>query len=129
IDDCLRVGLLTKADGIAFGHELARMVVLEDVPVIHGIALHRRALSALEQAGVGDPARLAYHAEGAADRDAVLRHASAAGHRALAAGSHREAIAQFERAIRFAGGLAPDARAELFEPLSRVLSVTIQNTE
>ncbi|MEO5964861.1 MAG: AAA family ATPase, partial [Candidatus Limnocylindrales bacterium] len=95
VDDCLGVGLLTKRDGIAFAHELTRMVVLEDVPVIHGIALHRRALAALEQAGVGDAARLAYHAEGAAERDAVLRHASAAGHRALAAGSHREAIAQF----------------------------------
>jgi predicted ATPase len=121
IDDCLRIGLLTKADGIAFAHELARMVVLEDVPVIHGIALHRRALAALEQAGVGDPARLAYHAEGAAERDAVLRHAAAAGHRALAAGSHREAIAQFERALRFADGLAPDARVVLVEPLSLAL--------
>jgi tetratricopeptide (TPR) repeat protein len=121
IDDCLRCGLLTKADGIAFAHELTRMVVLEDVPVIHGIALHRRALAALEQAGVGDAARLAYHAEGAAERDAVLRHASAAGHRALAAGSHREAIAQFERALRFADGLAPDARAVLLEPLSQAL--------
>jgi ATP/maltotriose-dependent transcriptional regulator MalT len=121
IDDCLRIGLLTKAGGVAFAHELTRMVVLEDVPVIHGIALHRRALAALEQAGVGDAARLAYHADGAADRDAVLRHASAAGHRALAAGSHREAIAQFERAMRFADGLAPDARAVLLEPLSQAL--------
>ena len=129
IDDCLRIGLLTKADGIAFAHELARMVVLEDLPVIHGIALHRRALAALEQAGVLEPARLAYHAEGAAERDAVLRHSSAAGHRALAAGSHREAIAQFERALRFADGLAPDARAALLEPLSRALSLSIYNTE
>jgi DNA-binding CsgD family transcriptional regulator/tetratricopeptide (TPR) repeat protein len=129
IDDCVRLGLLTKADGIAFGHELTRMVVLEDVPVIHGIALHRRALAALQQAGVGDEARLAYHAEGAAERDAVLRHASAAGHRAFAAGSHREAIAQYERALRFADGLAPDARAVLLESLSRALSLTIRNPE
>src|SRR5207247_11012384 len=105
----------------AFANELARMVVLEDVPVMHGIALHRRALAALEQGGMGDAARLAYHAEGAAERDAVLRHASAAGQRALAAGSHREAIAQFERALRFADGLAPDARAALVEPLSHAL--------
>jgi ATP/maltotriose-dependent transcriptional regulator MalT len=129
IDDCLRIGVLTKADGIAFGHELTRMVVLEDVPVIHGIALHRRALAALEHAGAGDPARLAYHAEGAADRDAVLRHAAAAGHRAFAAGSHREAIAQFERALRFADRLAPDARAVLLEPLSQALSLNINNPE
>jgi predicted ATPase len=30
IDDCLRIGFLTKVDGIAFAHELGRMVVLED---------------------------------------------------------------------------------------------------
>src|SRR5512143_855760 len=119
IDDCLRAGLLTKGDGIAFAHELTRMVVVEDVPVIHGIALHRRTLAALEQAGVGDAARLAYHAEGAAERDAVLRHASAAGHRALVAGSHREAIAQFERALRFADGIDDAARAALLELLAR----------
>ena len=129
IDDCLRIGLLTKADGIAFAHELTRMVVLEDVPVIHGIALHRRALAALEQAGLGDPTRLAYHAEGAAERDAVLRHAAAAGQRALAAGSHFEAIAQFERALRFADGLAPNARAALLEPLSQALFLIMHHPE
>jgi ATP/maltotriose-dependent transcriptional regulator MalT len=129
IDDCVRIGLLTKADGIAFAHELTRMVVVEDLPVIHGIALHRRALATLEQAAIGDAARLAYHAEGAAERDAVLRHAAAAGHRAFAAGSHREAIAQFERALRFADGLAPEARAVLLEPLSQALSLNINNPE
>lgn len=124
IDDCLRIGLLIKADGIAFAHELTRMVVLEDLPVIHGIALHRRALATLEQAGIGDAARLAYHAEGSAERDAVLRHAPAAGHRALAAGALREAIAQFERALRFADGIDDAARADLLEPLSQVLHAT-----
>jgi ATP/maltotriose-dependent transcriptional regulator MalT len=121
IDDCLRIGLLTKADGIAFAHELTRMVVLEDVPVIHGIALHRRALAALEQAGMGDAARLAHHAEGAAERAAVLRHAPAAGHRALAMGALHEAIAQFERALRFADGIDAASRAALLEPLSEAL--------
>ena len=59
----------------------------------------------------------------------MLRHAAAAGHRAFAAGSHREAIAQFERALRFADGLAPDARAVLLEPLSQALSLNINNPE
>jgi DNA-binding CsgD family transcriptional regulator/tetratricopeptide (TPR) repeat protein len=121
IDDCLRIGLLTKADGIAFAHELTRMVVLEDVPVIHGIALHRRALAALEQAGVGDAARLAYHAEGSAERDAILLHAPAAAHRALAMGALHEAIAQFERALRFADGMSDAARADVLEPMSQAL--------
>jgi DNA-binding CsgD family transcriptional regulator/tetratricopeptide (TPR) repeat protein len=121
IDDGLRVGLLAKADGIAFRHELTRMAVLEDLPVIHGIALHRRALAALELAGATDSARLAYHAEGAADRDAVLRHASAAGQRALAMGALHEAEVQFRRALGSADGLGGTARAELLESHAFVL--------
>jgi len=121
IDDCIRVGLLAKEEGIAFRHELTRMVVLEDLPAIHGIALHRRALNALERAGVADAARLAYHAEGSADREAVLRHASSAGRRALAMSSLHEAIAQFRRALRFGDGLELVARAELLEPLAQAL--------
>jgi DNA-binding CsgD family transcriptional regulator/tetratricopeptide (TPR) repeat protein len=119
----------TKADGVAFAHELTRMVVLEDVPVIHGIALHRRALAALEQAGIGDAARLAYHAEGSAERIAVQRHAPAAGHQALSMGAHHEAIAQFERALRFADGIEDAARADLLEPLSQALHLISHRPE
>ncbi|HEX2756363.1 MAG TPA: AAA family ATPase, partial [Candidatus Limnocylindrales bacterium] len=121
IDDSLRVGLLTKSDGLAFRHELTRRAVLEDLPVIHGIALHRLALAALERAGIGDSARLAYHAEGAADRAAVLRHAAAAGRRALAVGALNEAAEQFRRALESADGRPADERAELVESLARVL--------
>jgi DNA-binding CsgD family transcriptional regulator/tetratricopeptide (TPR) repeat protein len=121
IDDCIRIGLLTKADGIAFRHELTRMAVLEDLPVIAGIALHRRALDALQRAGNADAARLAYHAEGAADRAAVLEHATAAGRRALAMGALHEAVAQFERALRNADGLEPGARSEILEAFSQAL--------
>jgi DNA-binding CsgD family transcriptional regulator/tetratricopeptide (TPR) repeat protein len=124
IDDCLKVGLVTKADGIAFRHDLTRMAVLEDLPVIAGIALHRRALDALVRAGAADSARLAYHAEGAADREAVLEHAAAAGRRALTMGALYEATAQFERALRFADVLGPDERAELLEALSQSLFLT-----
>jgi len=47
-------------------------------------------------------ARLAFHAEAAGDAAAVLRYAPAAAQRAVGLGSHREAAAQFERALRFA---------------------------
>jgi len=130
IDDCLAVGLLIKADGIAFRHELTRMVVLEDLPAIRGIALHRRALDALERdgarAGAVDSARLAYHAEGAADAAAVLRHAPAAGDRAKAMGALHEAVAQYERALRFVGSADPIARADLLLSLASVLYMTNQ---
>src|SRR4029453_18858354 len=61
------------------------------------------------------PARLAHHADGAGDGPAVLKYAPVAARRAAALGAHREAAAQYARALRFADGLAPAARAELLE--------------
>ena len=119
IDEALRAGLLTKVDGIAFRHELTRLAVLEDLPVIHGIALHRAALAALERAGATDTARLAYHAEGAAERAAIVRYATAAGRRALAAGALNESDHQFRRALAADGG-SPAERVELLESLAEV---------
>ena len=61
---------------VAFRHDLARVAVEETLAPDRRLALHRRALAALAGA---DPARLAYHAEGAGDADAVRRFAPAAG--------------------------------------------------
>lgn len=81
------------------------------------LALHRRALDALiaPPHGRPQPARIAHHAEAAGDADAVLRYAVAAGEQAAALGAHREAAAQFARALRFGDGLASAQRAELLE--------------
>jgi DNA-binding CsgD family transcriptional regulator/tetratricopeptide (TPR) repeat protein len=127
IDDGLRIGLLVSEGGVAFRHELTRMAVLEDMPVVRGIALHRRALAALERAGTADSARLAYHAEGAADAVAAVRHASAAGRRAAAVGALNEAANQFGRALRFLPGGDVDLRVELLEWRAEALHLTNQN--
>src|ERR1035438_10330585 len=50
---------------------------------------------------------------GAGDEEAVVRHASLAARRAVDLGSHREAAAQYERALRWAAQAAPSALAEL----------------
>jgi DNA-binding CsgD family transcriptional regulator/tetratricopeptide (TPR) repeat protein len=122
IDDCLEAGLLRKSDGLlAFRHELTRMAVLEDLPVIRGIGLHRLALAALEGWGSTDHARLAYHAEGAADAGRVLAHARPAAGVALRTGAYREAIAQLERALRFSQELDDRSRAEVLEQLAYAL--------
>jgi DNA-binding CsgD family transcriptional regulator/tetratricopeptide (TPR) repeat protein len=117
IDDAIAAGLVVKEpDGVAFRHELARAVVLDDLPAIRAIGLHRSALAALQRGGVTDPARLAHHAEGAADGAAVLAHAPAAARQAIDNGAFREGIAQLRRALRFA--TAPDTlRADLLEEL------------
>ncbi len=58
---------------------------------------------------------MAFHAEAAGDGPAALRHASAAARRAAALASHREAAAQFERALRFTDGTDPAAVASLHD--------------
>src|SRR5262249_36617878 len=65
--------------------------------------------------GKPQPARIAHHAEAAGDADAVLRYAEMAGRQAAALGAHREAAAQFARALRFGDGLSGERRAELLE--------------
>ncbi len=118
LEECLSSGML-RADqgGIAFRHELARLAIEESLAPDRAVALHRRALTALAAPGVGAPdlARLAHHAEAAADAPAVLRYAPAAAEEAAAVGSPREAQEQYGRALRFARGLAPELRADLLE--------------
>ncbi|MGH2886165.1 MAG: helix-turn-helix transcriptional regulator, partial [Solirubrobacteraceae bacterium] len=81
------------------------------------VELHRRALAALAEPAIGVPdlARLAHHAEAAADRDAVLRFAPAAAVQAAAVEAHREAADQYARALRFAQAISPVERADLLE--------------
>jgi DNA-binding CsgD family transcriptional regulator/tetratricopeptide (TPR) repeat protein len=88
-----------------------------ELPPDRALALHRRALAALvlPPHGRPQPARIAHHAESAGDADAVLRYAVMAGEQAAALGAHREAAAQFARALRFGEGLASEQRAELLE--------------
>jgi DNA-binding CsgD family transcriptional regulator/tetratricopeptide (TPR) repeat protein len=117
-EECLARGVLrTDGQRYFFRHEVARQAILEATDPGLRLTLHGRVLAMLEAdpADVRSLARLAHHAEGAADRDAVLRYAPAAGAEAADAGSHREAAAQYARAIRFAGGLPPAERADLLE--------------
>lgn len=130
IDDCLDAGLLRKADGLlAFRHELTRLAVLEDLPLIRGIGLHRRALAALESSGSTDHARLAYHGEGAADAERVVAHARPSAEVAVRTAAYREAIQQLERALRFGQALGDRPRAELLELLSHAFFLVNRQEE
>jgi DNA-binding CsgD family transcriptional regulator len=116
LDRCLASGVLrAERDAVRFRHEIARVAVEEALAPHRRLALHRKALAALAAGARPDPARLAHHAEAAGDADAVQRYAPAAGERAAMLGSHREAAAQFARALRHGGGLPSDRRAELLE--------------
>ena len=118
-DELLASGLLA-GDGVtvSFRHEIVRMAVAGVIPPLRSGLTHARILGALRDRGCDDDARLAFHAEGAGDGPAVLRAAPAAARRAARLGSHREAAAQFERALRFSGGLDAAAAAGLYDGLA-----------
>jgi DNA-binding CsgD family transcriptional regulator/tetratricopeptide (TPR) repeat protein len=121
IDECLGSGLLTSTrDALEFRHELVRLAIEDSLRPDRRAALHGKVLAALEQAPAVpvDAARLAHHAEGAADAEAVLRYAPAAALRASALGAHSEAAAQYARALRFADALGGAERSDLLERLS-----------
>jgi DNA-binding CsgD family transcriptional regulator/tetratricopeptide (TPR) repeat protein len=118
LESCIDAGMLrASGDAVAFRHEIARGAVEGMLPPDRALALHRRALAALTAPphGKPQPARIAHHAEAAGDADAVLRYAVMAGEQAAALGAHREAAAQFARALRFGEGQASEQRAELLE--------------
>ncbi len=48
-----------------------------------------------------EDARMAFHAEAAGDGEATLHHAYRAARQAAELASHREAAAQYQRALRF----------------------------
>jgi len=124
VDELVDRGLLT-ADGavLRFRHEIARRAVAQDIPAHRQPAIHARLLAALLAAGSTDHARLAFHAEASGDAPATLEHATLAGRHAAGLGSHREAAAQFERALRVAKGEPPAVLAGRYEALADELSV------
>jgi hypothetical protein len=102
IDECLAAGALFAEHGLLrFRHDIVRRAIEDAVPADLRAELHRRLLQGLQASGA-DEARLAHHADGAADRAAVLEFAPAAAAWALRLGAHREAVAQYQRAVRHA---------------------------
>jgi DNA-binding CsgD family transcriptional regulator/tetratricopeptide (TPR) repeat protein len=118
LDECVASGMLSVEPGaVAFRHELARLAMEDSLAANRKVTLHRAALEALGKRAVRptDLARLAHHAEAARDAEAVLRFAPAAAERAASLGAHREAAAQYARAVRFAGESPLESRAVLLE--------------
>ena len=131
LDECLAGGMLVDDDGRArFRHELARMAIEAELGPSRRRGLHGALLAALGDPTRGiDPARLAHHAEGADDAAAVLHLAPVAARRAAAVGAHREAAAQYARALRFAAAQPAAERAELETRLADALYATDDQVE
>ncbi len=117
-DEGIARGLLRgTSDGLAFRHELTRETILSAIAPPRRRLLHARVLGALRDAPEAGRylALLAHHAEAAGDREAVLEFAIAAAEQAESLHAHREAAAQYARALRFADRLPPIERARLYE--------------
>ena len=124
----MRRARAARARRVAFRHDLARVAVEETLAPDRRLALHRRARwRALGRRRRGPAAPTTPRRAG--DGDAVLRFAPAAAERAAAAGAHREAAAQYARALRFADGLEPGGRADLLERRSHECYLADQPVE
>jgi DNA-binding CsgD family transcriptional regulator len=132
LEECLASGMLSaEPAAVAFRHELARLAVEESLSPDRRRALHEAALAARSQPAVGstDPAALAHHAEAAGNAAAVQRFAPAAARLAASLGAHREAAAQYQRALRFADGLPARRRLELLEGHAEAAALTGEYAE
>jgi tetratricopeptide (TPR) repeat protein len=117
LEECLTARMLVATTGgVAFRHELSRLAEGSLSPDAK-VALHSQALAALAARpdSHAETALMAHHAEGAGDAGAVLRFAPAAARAAAAAGAHREAAAQYDRALRFSSAAPLRERAELLD--------------
>jgi DNA-binding CsgD family transcriptional regulator/tetratricopeptide (TPR) repeat protein len=125
MDELISHGLLIKDrdDDLRFRHEIARVAIEAAVPPYRKAALHTKIMDALLASGCDDNARLAFHAEGAGRDDLVVRYGSRAGQRASELAAHREAAAQYARALRSAMVTDIPTRAELSDALAQELAL------
>ncbi|MEO8107010.1 MAG: AAA family ATPase [Actinomycetes bacterium] len=105
LDECLASGaLIASGDAFRFRHELARAAIESSLPSHRRRLMNADALQVLVRRTDVDAARLAHHAELGEDAKSVQIYAPHAGAQAAQLGSHREAVAQFERVLRWTAG-------------------------
>ncbi len=129
---CLAVGMLVEVGGaVAFRHEIAREAVEAAIPALRRRELHRTILAAADvaaRAGGSGPPR-ASRGDRRARPGRHVRYARAAAARSASVGAHRQSAAQYGRALRFAGDLAPSHRAALLELRSEALYAADEQVE
>ena len=77
--------IVSAGDAVAFRHELMREAIASTISDHQKRELHAVALDALSEPPRGEPdlARLAHHADGSGDLDAILRFVPQAARRAI----------------------------------------------
>ena len=119
LDECITSGaLVASTHTLRFRHEIARASIEASLPIHRRREMNAAVLGVLLDRDDVDDARLAHHAELAEDAAAVQTYAPLAGERAAQVGSHREAAAQYERALRVVQAAAPSLIAEWTDRLA-----------
>lgn len=125
VEECVAVGVLQVQDDLfAFRHEIARQTILNSMLPHRKAVLHRMALEALARSPRAntDLARLAHHAEGAGDPEAILDYAPKAARQAAAVNAHREAAAHYASALRIAQDVELRERASMLDAYAAELA-------
>ena len=118
IEECVESGLLrVEGDELGFRHQIARDAIYSTIVPPRRRLLHGRTLAVLQNQPDRERhlARLAHHAELAGDREQTFEFALAAAQQAVEMRAHREAAAQYARAIRVADDMPREERAKLCE--------------
>jgi DNA-binding CsgD family transcriptional regulator/tetratricopeptide (TPR) repeat protein len=119
LDELAASGVLVSEGNLfRFRHEIIRVAVESEIPAHRRIPVHEAILRELEQSRDADVTRLAHHAAGTRDREAILRYSTEAGTRATELSSHREAAAHYELALSNASAGEPMVVAELSDRLA-----------
>jgi DNA-binding CsgD family transcriptional regulator len=128
LEECISAGMLLLDNGaIAFRHELVRRAIEDSLPATRVHSLHAQVLKALLSRGAETQlSRIVHHAAKSGDADAVLKYAPIAARHAAALHAHRESALHYETALKYAGVLPPEQRADLFERRSYECYVTGQ---
>lgn len=129
LEPALDAGLLQRIDAetVVFRHELAREAVVSAIAPEAAFAWHQRALAVLAADPIArrdELPALAHHAEHAGDAAAVREYGLAAARAAASLRSHREAVAQYERVVRFLPAEVTREHAKVLEELAYELYLT-----
>jgi DNA-binding CsgD family transcriptional regulator/tetratricopeptide (TPR) repeat protein len=112
-----RHGVLTaSARRIGFRHELTRRAIVDSMPAVRRVACNQAVLAALlDRPDAVDLSRILHHAAEAGNDEAVIRHGPAAAREAVAAGSHREAVAHYRLVLTHRAHFPVAEQAELLD--------------
>ncbi len=113
-----------------FRHELARRAIMARLREDRVRHLHQAMFDALASLGESAPIDLlVHHADAARLEKKVLRLAPEAASKAVAVGSHREAVSHLETALKYVRSAEPADAAQLWEDWARTACVSTRMAE